>query len=169
MIMRKRLSLFLVIGLLFAGLVPSVAAEQLPTILNVGTHPVGSFFNMVGTAVATVVGRHTSMKTTVKPMAGPAAWYPLLTDNEIDLGVLNNWDAEKGYLGESIYKKLSKGKGFPVRLLAISVNNAIGLVVAANSGIYKYSELKGKRVAGDIPTPSLQLVRHHPKSREFGG
>jgi TRAP transporter TAXI family solute receptor len=97
------------------------------------------------------------MKTTVKPMAGPAAWYPMVETKEIDLGVLNNWDAEKGYLGESTYSKLSKGKGFPVRLIAISVNNAIGLVVAADSGIHKYSDLKGKRVAGNIPTPSLQL------------
>ncbi len=155
--MRKSLFLFLVIGLLFLAAVPSMAAEKLPTILNIGTHPVGSFFNMVGTAVATVVGKHSSMKTTVKPMAGPAAWYPLLTEDEIDLGVLNNWDAQKGYLGESIYKKLSGGKGFPVRLLAISVNNAIGLVVAGKSGIYKYSDLRGKRVAGNLPTPSLQL------------
>jgi TRAP transporter TAXI family solute receptor len=158
MIMRKGLCAVLVIGFLFAGLAPSEAAEKLPTILNIGTHPVGSFFNMVGTAVATVVGRHSSMKTTVKPMAGPAAWYPLLAENEMDLGVLNNWDSEKGYLGQSIYKKLSRDKGFPARLLAISVNNAIGLAVTADSGIYKYSDLKGKRVAGKLPTPSLQLM-----------
>jgi hypothetical protein len=107
--------------------------------------------------VATVVGRNTSMRTTVKPMAGPAAWYPLIVTKEIDLGVLNNWDAEKGYLGESTYGKLSQGKGFPARLIAISVNNAIGLAVGADSGIYKYSDLKGKRVAGNLPTPSLQL------------
>jgi hypothetical protein len=90
-------------------------------------------------------------------MAGPSAWYPMISSQEIDLGVLNNWDAEKGYLGESVYGKLSEGKGFPVRLIAISVNNAIGLSVAADSGIYKYSDLKGKRVAGNLPTPSLQL------------
>jgi len=155
--MKKWVFFVLITGLLFAGFSTSRAAEPLPRILNIGTHPVGSFFNMVGTAVATVVGRHTAMKTTVKPMAGPAAWYPLLAAKEIDLGVLNNWDAEKGYLGESTYSKLSSGKGFPTRLIAISVNNAIGLAVAADSGIYKYSDLKGKRVAGNLPTPSLQL------------
>jgi len=155
--MKKILTLVLTIGVLIAPGVRGTHAEQLPPILNIGTHPVGSFFNVVGTAVATVVGKHTSMKTTVKPMAGPAAWYPMVVTKEIDLGVLNNWDAEKGYLGESVYKKLSKEKGFPVRLIAISVNNAIGLSVAADSGIHKYSDLKGKRVAGNLPTPSLQL------------
>jgi len=155
--MRKIMILIFVSGLLWGGNIGPVSAEQLPIILNIGTHPIGSFFNIVGTAVATVVGKYTPMKTTVKPMAGPSAWYPLLATQEIDLGVLNNWDAEKGYFGESVYEKLSKGKGFPVRLIAISVNNAIGLIVAANSKIYKYSDIKGKRVAGNYPTPSLQL------------
>ena len=155
--MKKILALVLTIGILITSNVKGAPAEQLPPILNVGTHPVGSFFNIVGTAVATVVGRNTAMRTTVKPMAGPSAWYPMISSQEIDLGVLNNWDAEKGYLGESVYGKLSEGKGFPVRLIAISVNNAIGLSVAADSGIYKYSDLKGKRVAGNLPTPSLQL------------
>jgi len=149
---------FICIGLLFVGgIIGQVSAQSLPGILNIGTHPVGSFFNIIGTATATVVGKYTSMKTTVKPMAGPSAWYPLLASQEIDLGVLNNWDAEKGYLGEFVYEKLSKGKGFPVRLMAVSVNNAIGFIVSANSKIYKYSDLKGKRVAGNYPTPSLQL------------
>lgn len=155
--MKKVFVVILILGFLFVWSAQEVRSQQLPTILNIGTHPVGSFFNVVGTAVATVVGKHSPMKTTVKPMAGPSAWYPLITTQEIDLGVLNNWDAEKGYLGESAYNKLSGGKGFPVRLIAISVNNAIGLVVAGDSGIYKYSDLKGKRVAGNLPTPSLQL------------
>jgi TRAP transporter TAXI family solute receptor len=156
-IMRKILILVLVLVVLTTWSIKSAIAEQLPPILNIGTHPVGSFFNVVGTAVATVVGKHTPMKTTVKPMAGPTAWFPMLVTKEIDLGVLNMWDAEKGYLGEYAYKKLSQGKGFPARLIAISINNAIGLVVAADSGIYKYSDLKGKRVGGNLPTPSLQL------------
>jgi hypothetical protein len=155
--MKKFLALVLILVFLLAWDIRQATAEQLPPILNVGTHPVGSFFNVVGTAVATVVGRNTTMKTTVNPMAGPAAWYPMVETKEIDLGVLNNWDAEKGYFGESTYGRLSRGKGFPVRLIAISVNNAIGLVVGADSGIYKYSDLKGKRVAGNLPTPSLQL------------
>jgi uncharacterized protein len=155
--MKKLFALFLIFGFLLALSVRDVTAEQLPSILSIGTHPIGSFFNSVGTAVAVVAGKHTQMKTVVKPMTGPAAWYPLMETKDVDLGVLNNWDAEKGYLGESTYAKLSKGKGFSTRLVAVSVNNAIGLAVAANSGIFKYSDLKGKRVAGNLPTPSLQL------------
>jgi TRAP transporter TAXI family solute receptor len=157
MIMKRIFVVTLIFGFLLVWSSKEASSQQLPPILNVGTHPVGSFFNVVGTAVATVVGKHTAMKTTVKPMAGPTAWYPLLVSKEIDLGVLNMWDAEKGYLGEYAYKKLSQEKGFPARLIAISINNSIGLVVPADSGIFKYSDLKGKRVAGNLPTPSLQL------------
>jgi len=155
--MKKLLvPLFFLITLL-AWQVNETRGEQLPPILSIGTHSVGSFYHIVGTAVAAVVGKHTSIKTTVKPMAGPSAWYPFIVTGEIDLGMANCWDSEKGFLGESVYEKLSKGKGFPVYLMAISNWNTGGLVVAADSGIYKYSDLKGRRVAGNFPTPSLQL------------
>ncbi len=154
--MKKGFVLVLLVCSLALG-VEGPFAQQLPPILSIGTHPIGSFFNSVGTAAAIVISKHTPMKAIAKPMTGPAAWFPLMDTKDVDLGVLNNWDAEKGYTGESVYSRLSKGKGFPVRLIAISVNNAIGLAVAADSGIYKYSDLRGKRVAGNLPTPSLQL------------
>lgn len=155
--MRKLFVLLLLFGFLLIWGINEVSAQQLPSIINIGTHSVGSFYNITGTAIATVVAKHTSMKATVMPMAGPSAWYPLMVTKEIDLGMANCWDSEKGYLGESTYEKLSQGKGFPVRLLAISTMNIGGIVVAGNSGINSYSELKGKRVAGNFPTPSLQL------------
>jgi TRAP transporter TAXI family solute receptor len=132
------------------------AEKALPKTISIATHPLGSMFNIIGTAAASVINNHTPIRATVKPMTGPVAWYPLLETKEVDLGVENNWDAEKGYLGESAYEKLSKGKGFPVRLLAITIPNSISLVVASDSGITKISDLKGKRVAGNFPTPSLQ-------------
>jgi TRAP transporter TAXI family solute receptor len=155
--MKKVLLSLLMIGILFSLISEATFAGQLPPILNVGTHPMGSLFNAVGTAVATVVAKYSPMKATVKPMSGPAAWYPLMVTGEIDLGVANSWDSEKGYLGESVYEKLSKGKGFPVRLIAVSTSITGGMVVAADSGIFKYPDLRGKRIAGNFPSASLQF------------
>jgi TRAP transporter TAXI family solute receptor len=156
--MKKILIILLaIVSSIFINIGKNSIAQQQPLIINIGTHPVGSFYNIVGTAVATVVSRHTSIKATVKPMAGPAAWYPLTLTGEIDFGMANCWDSEKGYLGESVYEKLSKGKGFPIYLIAVSNWNTGGMVVAGDSGIYKYSDLRGKRIAGNFPTPSLQL------------
>jgi len=134
----------------------ATAAEKLPSTVSIGTHPVGSFFNSVGTAAAKAISDHTKIRGIPKPMAGPTAWFPYMERGDIELGVLNVWDAEKGYLGESVYEKLSGKKGFSVRLLAVTVPNLGGLVVAKDSGIFNYSDLKGKRVCGNFPTPSLQ-------------
>lgn len=149
------------IGILATGWVLALTSlgsvvEAQPKAVSIGTHPTGSMFNIIGNAAASVVAKNTAIRTTVKPMAGPVAWYPLLPTAEIDLGVVNNWDAEKGYLGQSTYQRLSGGKGFPLRLVAVTIPNSISLVVSANSGITKIAELKGKRVAGNFPTPSLQ-------------
>jgi TRAP transporter TAXI family solute receptor len=153
--MKRWFASIVACGLLIAW--SDASAQKLPVILNIGTYTVGSYYHMVGTAVATVVGNHTSMKTTVKPMAGPAAYYPLMASGEIDLAMANCWDSEKGYLGEFIYEKLSKGKGFPICLIAVSTWNTGGLIVPKDSVIQKYSDLKGKRVAGNLPSPSVQL------------
>ena len=154
--MKKNWIGILAIGWALAFSVPASAAEAQPKTVGIGTHPVGSMFNIIGTAAATVVAKNTAIKMTVKPMVGPVGWYPLLQTAEIDLGVVNNWDAEKGYLGESTYQRLSDGKGFPLRLVAVTIPNSISLVVSADSGITNISQLKGKRVAGNFPTPSLQ-------------
>ena len=149
--MKKIIFYFVSLGLVFCF--STIGLSQ--TIINIGTHPTGSFFNVAGNAVAIVIGKHTPFKAVVKPMAGPFAWYPLTETGEIDLGVVNCWDAEKGYLGESAYKKLSKEKGFPVRLLTIGINNIVSIIVGGDSGIYKVSDLKGKRVAVMLTIPSL--------------
>jgi len=125
--------------------------------VSIGTHPVGSVFNTIGTAAAKVISEHTKIRAIPKPMAGPSAWLPYMQRGDVELGVLNSWDAETGYLGESIYSKLSNKKGFSVRLLAVSVQNAVGIVVAKDSGIKSVADLKGKRETGKFPTPSLQL------------
>ena len=156
--MKTKVLIFFSLTLMvLAWNVPGSNAQGLPSMLHIGTHAVGSFGNIIGTGTATILNKYTPMKATVKAMAGPSAWYPLVVSEEVDLGVANNWDSEKGYLGQSVYEKLSQGKGFPIRLMTIGVAYAGGLVVAADSGIYSYADLRGKRVAGNLPTPSLQL------------
>jgi len=147
---------FICVVLFLFSIEVSAIAESVPRVISIGTHPVGSFFNTVGTAVAKVITDHTKIRGIPKPMAGPSAWYPYMERGDLELGVLNVWDAQKGYLGESVYEKLSGKRGFNVRLVAVTVPNLGGLVVAKDSGIYNYSDLKGKRVCGNFPTPSLQ-------------
>lgn len=155
--MRKLYLTIFITGILVMFTSQNVFAEKPLKQINIGTHPMGSFYSVLGTAVADVIIKHTPYRATVKAMAGPAAWFPLLLSEDVDIGWANCWDSEKGYFGQSLYKKLSGGKGFPIRLLAVSIPNYAGLVVAGDSDIYSYSQLKGKRVGGPLPGPGQQL------------
>jgi TRAP transporter TAXI family solute receptor len=136
--------------------------EKLPRTISIGTHPIGAFFHTTGVAAAKAITDHTSMKGIVKPMSGPVAWLPYMERGDLELGVLNVWDAEKAYLGESMYEKLSNKKGFSIYLLSTTVPNAIGFIVAKDSGIKTVADLKGKRVAGNYPTPSCNYRPRRP-------
>jgi uncharacterized protein len=154
---KKCLILALVCGLSLVWSSRESSAQQVPSIINIGTHPVGSFFHIIGTALGAVTEKHTSMKTKVMPV-GITAWMPMLTTKEMDLGVLNSTDAKWGYFGLEAYKELSQGRGFPMRLILTGICNDISMGVTGNSPIKKFADLKGKRIAaGFAKTPAVQL------------
>jgi TRAP transporter TAXI family solute receptor len=154
---RVFLILALVSGVLFVWGGQDISAQQLPPIVNIGTHPVGSFFHIIGTATGAITEKHTTMKTKVMPV-GITAWMPMMVTKEIDLGVLNSTDAKWGYFGTEAYKELSKGQGFPMRLVLTGICNDISMGVVGNSPVKKLADLKGKRVAaGFARTPAVQL------------
>jgi TRAP transporter TAXI family solute receptor len=152
--MKKLVALMLFSSILLITTAAPINAQE---ILNIGTNPTGSSYHVIGAGIATIVEKYTPIKMKVIPMDAAHAWMPLMVTGQMDLGIASNWNAEKGYLGQAFYKDLSKGKGFPVRLVFISVPNVIGLVVVGSSDIKKISDLKGKRVAGPIPNEAMQL------------
>ncbi|MBU2499064.1 MAG: TAXI family TRAP transporter solute-binding subunit [Proteobacteria bacterium] len=141
---------------LFGGVGTSAQAQS-AGLIQIGTHPVGAFFNIVGTAVGKVIDARTPMKAKVAPLSGPSAWMPMMVTGEMDLGVCNATDANWGYLGKETYGKISKGKGFPLRLVLTGIYNDISVGVAKDSGIKTLKDLKGKRVAaGFANSPAVQ-------------
>ena len=148
--------LFIITFVFVVGM-PKPALTAGPSIIRIGTHPVGAFFNVVGSAVGKVVGAHTPMKTKVVPLSGPAAWMPMMVTGEMDLGVCNATDSNWGYLGKERYGKISKGKGFPVRLVLTGVYNDVSIVTSKDTGIKTLKDLRGKKVAaGFSGVPACQ-------------
>lgn len=155
--MKKFLILIVVFGFLFVWSANEISAQKLPPIVNIGTHPVGTFFHMVGTAVGAVTEKHTPMKTKVMPV-GITAWMPMMVTKEMDLGVLNSTDSKWGYFGMEAYKALSKGQGFPMRLLLTGICNDISIAVPGDSPVKKIADLKGKTIAaGFAKAPAIHL------------
>ncbi len=151
----KRFTAMILVSLFF--LFVSAVSIDAQEILNIGTNPTGSSYHIIGAGITTIVEKYTPIKMKVIPMDAAHAWTPLMVTKQIDLGVASNWNGEKAYFGQALYKDLSKGKGFPVQLMYISVPNQIGLIVAGSSNINKISDLKGKRVGGPIPNEAMQL------------
>lgn len=144
-----------------AGL--SSAPEPLPKALNIGTHPVGNLANVFGTAVATVCTKYTPVQLKVKAVAGPTTWMPMMVTKEVDLGVLTSADAYPAYLGVEAYKKLSEGKGFPIRLATIGPIFSLGTIVRGDGPIKTISDLKGSRVCGEyanVPSAAVAQEAH---------
>lgn len=120
--------------------------EVQPKVLTLGTHGVGSILNTMGTGIATVLSKTMSIEVKAVAMTGPMEWMPMLQSNEMDMGVLNSWDAEMGWKGKSTYGPISKDKGFPISLITSGHKGMVTLITSKDSGITKGSDLKGKRV-----------------------
>jgi len=144
--------ILLMLILFAAGCSPAAApgADDQGTLFNMGTHPVGTLFNALGSGLATVISQKSPYEIRVIATSGPVEWFPSFASGEIDVGVLNTWDAMMGWKGESDYEGISKGEGFPVRLLTIGSPTMISGIVAEDSGIKSAQDLIGKRFVSNF-------------------
>ena len=122
----------------------------LPSMITMGTHPTGSLYNSIGSGLATVGTRYTPMEIKVSAMSGPVEWMPMFTTGEIEMGVLNCWDAQQAWLGGYDYDQISRGEGFPVRLVTNGSYNIASYLVAGDSDIYQAEDLYGKSMVLNV-------------------
>lgn len=134
-------------------------SQNLPKIVTLATNPAGTITNTLGTGISTLLTK--TMGTQVKIMTtnGPQEFYPLMKDNQADLGIENSWDAVSGWKGTSTYGPISDNKGFDVRLIISGSQLIDQLVVANTSNIKSGADLKGKKFAGIISSsPGMTLL-----------
>lgn len=115
------------------------------TNISIATHPQGSTYNTIGTAVASVISKNSSVKTAVTPYSGPNAWVTLLNEGEVELGIISGPDVAWAYEGDAGYKQNENARVL-VRGNDMRVS---GFVVREDSGIEKMEDLKGKKVSSD--------------------
>jgi TRAP transporter TAXI family solute receptor len=118
------------------------------SVLTIGTHGVGSIVHAMGAGIAAVLSDHLPIEAKVVASSGPTEWMPMMLTGEIDLGILNSWDAEAGQKGRSVYGRLSEGRGFPLMLVTAGRKALAGVVVAEDSRIRRGADLKGRRFVG---------------------
>ncbi len=122
-------------------------SEELPRSIAIGTNPAGTGAHAMGSALAAVTSKATSIIGKVQPYNGPNAWISLLDGGELEFGVINILDAKMAATGTANYKK-------PHRTIRIAAGGIFpftaGLVVRDKSDIKQVSDLKGKRMAWDF-------------------
>ena len=139
------LAIVLVASLTLAG--RSDGAPKLPKLLDVGSTPPPNVYQACAAAVAAVLAKNTPINVINKPMAGPAAYLPLMNDGEMGLS-LTSLNEVSWYMrgNPAVTKK-------PLRNLRLIVRGnyligILGIVVKAKSDFHNIKELKGKRVTG---------------------
>jgi TRAP transporter TAXI family solute receptor len=136
--------LFMTAAAVFLALSPVQAAGPEGS-LRIATAPVGAIMYTFGAAMSEVIEKHGGPKVEVLPQMALHG-LSMFATKECDLVMIANDDLSMAYQGKSIYKKLTKGKGFDVRLLMLGTRIPAGQVVAGDSGIKNYEDLRGKRV-----------------------
>ena len=117
------------------------------TTVKIGTHPVGSSFNVIGSAVGKMIQKHTPLDAKVIPLSGLTSWLPMMPTGEIDLGIATSADSYYAYFGDEDFKDISKGKGFPLRLVLTGLYYNFGQVTKKTSGIKTHKDIRGKKMA----------------------
>ena len=144
--MKRAYRVFTVVSLLLSLILTvgcpqsSYAAEM----LSIGTHGTGTNAYIMGSGAATAATTHSSYDVRAIATSGPNEWMPMITTKEMDMGVLNSWEAHMAWLGKSDFDRLSGGKGFPVRSLFCAGFATMSALVPGDSDIYTAADLKGK-------------------------
>jgi TRAP transporter TAXI family solute receptor len=121
----------------------------------------GTVLYAVGSGLTPVLNASLPFEVRPVPTSGPGEWLPMMSSQEMDLGILNVWDAQEAWRGGLEYRELSGGKGFPITLIASGHRALAGIIVAEDSGIKTGSDLRGKRVvAAYSGSPGLTAEAH---------
>ena len=122
-------------------------SQDLPRSIAIGTNPAGTGAHSLGSGLAAVASKATSVTGKVQPYNGPNAWMTLLESGELEFGIINILDSKMAATGTGNYKK-----AYPsIRIAQDGVFPfTVGLVVRDKSDIKRVSDLKGKRMAWDF-------------------
>jgi TRAP transporter TAXI family solute receptor len=136
-----------------AALIALAGAADAQT-LRFGAGQQGSQNYGVNTAIAQAIDEGTDLSVTVQSFGGPVAYLPLLATGELDMAAVVTPDLADAVRGGGPFK----GMALPnIAVVAALLPSPVGLMVRADSGIRSIPDLKGKRVAWEIPAQaSLQ-------------
>jgi len=153
----KTFARFAVLGVLFAGIAASTAAEAKLKRITIGSNRQGSVFFLLASGFAKAFQQTLKIKTTAQPHAGSSVYLPLMDDGEITLGINNSMDSAAAVRGKPPFRS----KATHVRAIARVWIIPYGYIVKKSSNIYKLSDLRGRKVVTNVkPIVSLKALNY---------
>ncbi|MBF0279764.1 MAG: TAXI family TRAP transporter solute-binding subunit [SAR324 cluster bacterium] len=111
-------------------------------VVGIATGQQGSLGYNTGQAVAKVANLKAGITARAQPMAGTAAYIPLINNGEVEFGFCNAVEAEYAHSGTGNFE----GKANPnLRIVGTMFPLRTGLMVIADSGIKNIKDLYAKR------------------------
>ena len=118
------------------------AAPAQAQVVGIATGQQGSLGYKTGQAVAKVVNLKAGITARSQPMAGTAAYIPLINKGEFQFGFCNAVEADYAFAGTGNFA----GKPNPnLRIVGVMFPLRTGLMVAADSGVKTIADLRAKR------------------------
>lgn len=137
--MNLKFKLTMVGATLAAALIAGSAQAQ---VIGIATGQQGSLGYKTGQAVAKVVNLKAKVTARAQPMAGTAAYLPLINKGEVDFGFCNAVEAYYAQSGTGNFQ----GKPNPnLRMVGVMFPLRTGLMVVADSGVKTIKDLHAKR------------------------
>ena len=148
----KRLS----IVALAAGLTLGLAGSALAQAVGIATDQPGSLGHNTGQAVAKVLNLKAHIAARPQPMAGTAAYIPLINRGEVEFGFCNAVEAQYAFSGTGNFD----GKAHPdLRMIGVMFPLRTGLMATADSGLATIADVKARskdlRIASDYTASSI--------------
>lgn len=156
--MYKKVSVFSVLGFwVFTGLmmaVPGKAESQaFPKVISIGAPSVGTSMHGAALGLAQIISERTPMQTRVEPgefLVG----VDLLRKGEVEFSMTQMSTAAMAFMGWAPFDKPQWGPQ-PIRMAwAGRPTASFTPCVLGNSKIFKYSDMKGKKIPSVITSPA---------------
>lgn len=141
---------------LFAGLAVVMSTAASAQVVGVATGQQGSLGFKTGQAVAKTLNLKAGITARAQPMAGTAAYLPLISKGQVAFGFCNAVEAVYAHTGTGNFK----GKSNPnLRLVGVMFPLRTGLMVPADIGVKTIADLKAKskdlRIASEYTASSI--------------
>jgi len=123
----------------------------LPGIVSMGSGTMGSTNNICAVAVASVITNNADTNVKVVATSGSTEWVPMMQTEEIDVGVIANYDGLMAFSGKGSFEALNNGEGYEFGIIACGSAQYVVSLTSANSGIETGDDFAGKRYANEYP------------------